>query len=463
MTVVRVGEIAEAYCGGMDLAFTRRDAPMMHGDWQSGVDLPSPDDQWPGSMSYPTLPRRHAPSEPHEPDLPPEVFSDYRQIWHDQQVKLEGPIVATFEEQFRERWTSPGRALALDSQAGEPPRTQVGQVLFSSPAAIDRGCIVPLDGVEGIAPTGRSIVQMWRTIPWRTSRSASLLVEGEYSAMAGIANASQQATELIWIFDQYFWHRPLARLLNQLLRERPGLRLILVLPPHAGGGSITKPMAREIHHAHHYARRLALDDLTEGMGLQYSEKIGIYNLWQGDKPPGRGIYCHAKSHTYDGSLLVCGTCNLNWRSFSRDTEVSAAVLDPDVVHQHQRHLWNWLFKGAPWPADDHGDELRLDGKGNGARFFECFRQQTVHHSSYLIPDRWYLGSYPLPNGVVRKGGTPIFQDPAELLRGLDPNALPVPVVEHQHFCKSDSSGGASLDQIVTMLESRHRFEGSQLR
>ena len=167
--------------------------------------------------------------------------------------------------------------------------------------------------------------------------------------MAGIENAVKRSSQLILMFDQYFWSRPLARLLNDRLNAVQSLHVIVILPPHADSFA---PSA-------HHARALALDDLTAGFtktGGEY-ERIAVYNLWHNaDRPPelplNRGIYVHAKAHTYDGDLLVCGSANLNRRSFLCDSEIACAVLDPAVVLAHQSALWAYLFGGASRPNVD---------------------------------------------------------------------------------------------------------------
>ena len=151
-------------------------------------------------------------------------------------------------------------------------------------------------------------------------------MRGEFTVMAGVANACQAAEELIWIFDQYFFSRPLARLLNHRIKNdrKKKLCVILVLPPYADDHA----------HEEHHARKLALDDLTAGLELDSGkfERVGVYDLWHPSRIPG-GIYCHAKAQLYDRSLLVCGSANLNRRSFTSDTELDCAVLDEDLVSE----------------------------------------------------------------------------------------------------------------------------------
>ena len=47
MMVVRTPTIDVAFAGGVDLAYTRRDAPLTIGDWQSGTSMPAPGPTWP--------------------------------------------------------------------------------------------------------------------------------------------------------------------------------------------------------------------------------------------------------------------------------------------------------------------------------------------------------------------------------------------------------------------------------
>ena len=414
MMVIRVGDVNVAYCGGADLAYTRRDAPdathsyvydpnatlddllvlmesnppqFLGGDWQSGKNIPKVIDvtdkthRWPKSPDtiYDALRDVSRPSLS-EPDLPKDVYGEDHQIWHDQHLGLQGPIVKTLEEQFCERWQDAGNV--YKSGFWGSLHNKNNQVIFSSKTAIKDGEILRLDEPKDvdIKPGGSSsLVQMWRTIPVRLERKKPPFMRGEFTTMAGIANACSAADELIWIFDQYFFSRPLARLLNHLIRSdmEKKLCVLLVLPPYAD----------DHPHEEHHARKLALNDLTAGLmhGSGEFERVGVYNLWHPSRIPG-GIYAHAKVQLYDRSLFVCGSANLNRRSFTCDTELDCAVLDEDLVLKHYRRLWRVLFPDVAWPSQINFSD---PNGGWGKQFFDAFENAAKNQNSYLIPDPWW--------------------------------------------------------------------------
>ncbi|MDD1758565.1 MAG: phospholipase D-like domain-containing protein [Methanotrichaceae archaeon] len=413
MMVIRVGDVNVAYCGGVDLAYTIRDAPdashpytydptatlddllilmesnppqFLGGDWQSGKNVPQVFDaqdkthRWPKSPDtiYDALRDVAKPSHP-VPDLPKEVYGDDHQIWHDQHLQLQGPIVKTLEEQFCERWRDGGNVHEIGFWGSL--HFKKNQVIFSSKTAIEDDDIKPLDEPKEVdlVPGGSSLVQMWRTIPLRMERKRPPFIRGEFTNMAGIANACQAADELIWIFDQYFFSRPLARLLNHQIKndKKKKLCVILVLPPYANDHPLEE----------HHARKLALNDLTAGLSLGSGkfERVGVYNLWHPSRIPG-GIYCHAKVQLYDRSLLVCGSANLNRRSFTCDTELNCAILDEDLALKHYRRLWRVLFPGVAWPSQINFDD---PNGGWGMQFFNAFENAIKAQGTYLIPDPWW--------------------------------------------------------------------------
>jgi phosphatidylserine/phosphatidylglycerophosphate/cardiolipin synthase-like enzyme len=177
---------------------------------------------------------------------------------------------------------------------------------------------------------------LWRTISYRSVRSAPApFTRGEFTVQAGVSNAIAQSTELIWIFDQYFWSRPLARQLNAQLVAQPSLYVLVMLPPHADSQAVYA----------HWARSLAVNDLR-GSDPNVSSRVGVYDLWQQGAGT-NGIYCHAKVQMYNDQLLVCGSANINRRSQLCDTEIAAAVLDPSLVQNHQARLLSMFLASPP--------------------------------------------------------------------------------------------------------------------
>ena len=444
MWIIRVGQTQVAYCGGVDPAFTRRDAPSTAllpstppafnlGDWQSGTKMPSPNNSfgsnaaWPPepTVSYPQISPGAVPGQPLESDLPSAVYGGSNQVWHDQELKLEGDIVLTLENQFCERWIDPvpdgnvwvslgGPVYANYGKSGQISRVKfdgsdgiaLNSVYVSDQSAIDNNGAMSRSNLPGGYPAvqpakppgswtaGTSSVQMWRTIPVRDrGKSPTLFAlpasahserNGEFSNLAGIANACSQASELIWIFDQYFWSVPLARELNAQLKSKPNLCVLIILPPYPD----------ELPCEQRFLRNLAFLELKEGLNPSDAtfERIAVYNLWdtQGVTQipnSARGIYCHAKVQMYDGSLLVCGSCNLNTRSLECDTELNCAVLDPGVVQSHQAALWRLLFGAAATPPP-------INATGSGQTFLSAFNKIAVNlgaASQFLWPDQdFYL-------------------------------------------------------------------------
>ncbi len=470
MMVIRGAVTSVAFCGGVDLAFTRRDAPenvtpasgsVNAGDWQSGDDTPGfaltwssggAKLAWPpdGATAYGSVATVKAPSDRQGSDLPGldpttktapfVVYGQHRQKWHDQHLKMEGPIVASLEHQFVERWSDSADCYDL-AKDGNWMR---GQVIFSTPAAFTAtptGPLIqplPLVAPEPAVAGGGSTVQMWRTIPWRDSRTGSPFTRAEFTVMAGVAKAALAASELVWIFDQYFWSVPFARLLHErVVDPKAGLHVIVVLPPYAD----------DHYELIHRARMVALNELvTADMSVEQRSRVAVYDMW--DHRTETGIYCHAKVQMYDGDLLVCGSANLNRRSFNCDSELACAVLDPEVVADHQRKLWNLLFgdTGKPWPG------LDLSRPGSGAAFLDAFREAASLPTAFLRPDPWQENEPKLPNGVDRKVAGPGLYFWGMYNKALDPTSIDPADGDVVHGNRRP----ARLDDIVNRIETTYR-------
>jgi phosphatidylserine/phosphatidylglycerophosphate/cardiolipin synthase-like enzyme len=448
MLVVRVGEVNEAFCGGVDLAFTRRDFGLAGskavgiGDWQSGETIPISSDGWPRQEpapvgGYPHYPYR--PSGRFSEDLPPNVYGEKYRYWHDHHLHLRGPIVATIEQQFAERWIIDANGRVYLFKREDKLTGENDQVKLTSSAAIRPDhTVAPLPVPTPVKPAGEATVQMWRTIPLRPDIPRGPFAKrGEFTVMAGIAKAISQATQLITIWDQYFWSVPLAKLLAARLREVPTLKLLIVLPPygttHPGDELALRKDAMQ-------ALWLELDDAGR-------KRVLARNMWGFTTgiTHGVGVYVHAKSQTYDDALLVCGSANMNRRSLECDAELDCAVLHTPTVRNQLVALYGCIT-GAPWTDFAsgwlNGWWAAIAKNGTRALIEDPFFKQTI-------------GKPETPNGVP----IPYTRSPFIPYDLLEPTSIGSKVQDNVcQFpeCKDDPKAKGRLDEITYLLERCHK-------
>jgi phosphatidylserine/phosphatidylglycerophosphate/cardiolipin synthase-like enzyme len=438
MIVVRVGAVNRAFCGGVDLAFTRRDFGRQPtqligiGDWQSGETIPLPSRGWPRQWppptgGYPSFPYLDDGLFPE--DLPAPVYGSGNRHWHDHHLALAGPIVATLEAQFGERWIldTEGRVYLFDrtSWIGDDD-----QVQLTSAHAFGGGRVRPLPTPAPAVPAGDATVQMWRTIPLRPDVARGPLLRGEFTVMAGVANAVAQATSLITIWDQYFWSEPLARLLAARLRAVPGLRLLIVLPPYG-----TTDPAKELQ-----LRRRSLQRLWTELDPAARARVLVGDMWA--SAPNVGVYVHAKSQTYDEALLVCGSANMNRRSFECDAELDCAVLHTTSVRRHLSELYA-AVTGVVW-----GDFTA----GWLARWWTAI---AANSRRALVPDPFFAASIVDPR---TPNGVPMPSSSLEPDWLFEPTSIDPPVdtsVCQFPQCPGDPRAPGRLDEITFLLERCH--------
>ncbi|MCU1599402.1 MAG: phospholipase [Frankiales bacterium] len=286
-----------AFVGGIDLCHSRRDDDRHRGDRQT-----QPMDQRYG-------------------DRPP---------WHDAMLELRGPAVAEVEASFVERWNDP---TPLDhrnpyrrwrqDKAGMP--RQAGPLAAPSPPP----------------EAGRHQVQVLRTYG-RKRPAYPFALHGERTIARGYEHAFQRARRLIYIEDQYLWSADVARTLADALRRSPSLQVIAVVPrfPDADGRWSGPP--------NRLGQLEAMRALSEAGGARF----GVYDLVS---PDGAPIYVHAKVCIVDDAWMTCGSDNFNRRSWTHDSELTCAVVDPDgrLPSSLRRSLWSEHLGLAP-------DDPRLD-------------------------------------------------------------------------------------------------------
>jgi phosphatidylserine/phosphatidylglycerophosphate/cardiolipin synthase-like enzyme len=278
-----------AFVGGIDLCHGRRDDAGHGGDPQ-----PQPMDD------------RYGESAP----------------WHDAALELRGPVVGDLLRTFIERWDDPHpldrrtpfrmvahRMADMPRHTGELPET------FPDPP-----------------PAGPHAVQVLRTYGRKRPRYP-FAPEGERSVARAYAKAFGLARTLVYVEDQYLWSEIVARGIADALRRSPELHLIAVVPRFPEqAGRVSGPPAR-------FGQLQAMRILQDAA----PDRVAVFDLENADGVP---IYVHAKICVVDDVWLTCGSDNFNRRSWTNDSELTCAVIDPTRDTREPRQI------------DAHGDGAR---------------------------------------------------------------------------------------------------------
>lgn len=258
-----------AFLGGIDLAHSRRDDADHGGDPQA-----QPFARW-----YTGSP-----------------------AWHDVQVEVRGPAVRDVEDVFRERWEDPAALSRLPWQA-----------LPDMVRRLDRDpSHLPPPSPDPPA-AGTCSVQLLRTYPNRWP-GYPFAPDGERSAARGYAKALSRARRLVYVEDQYLWSTAVARVFADALRHEPRLHLVAVVPRFPDQDSWVAYPAAVRGHAD------ALRVVREAGGDRV-QVLDVENL------QGEPVYVHAKVCVVDDVWAAVGSDNFNRRSWTHDSELTAAVLD----------------------------------------------------------------------------------------------------------------------------------------
>ena len=260
-----------AFVGGIDLCHGRRDDADHAGDPQA-----------------PPLDERYGSRPP----------------WHDAMVEIRGPAVSQVLDVFTERWDDP---TPVDHR--NPYRALLHRLAHMPrhPKQLPRRWDPP-------PPAGDHLVQVLRTYPAKRP-AFPFAPEGDRSIARAYTHAFSRARRLIYIEDQYFWSRLVVQTLAEALEREPRLQVIVVVPryPENDGVLSGSPMRLGQQQAHDVVRRAGGD------------RFALYDL---ENRAGVPVYVHAKICVVDDLWMTCGSDNLNLRSWTHDSELTCAVVDP---------------------------------------------------------------------------------------------------------------------------------------
>jgi phosphatidylserine/phosphatidylglycerophosphate/cardiolipin synthase-like enzyme len=161
---------------------------------------------------------------------------------------------------------------------------------------------------------GTHAVQLLRTYPnLRQARDYPFAPGGERSIARGYEKAAKRARRLIYVEDQYFWGNEIASTFLETMVENPGLHLVCLLPlvPDIEGRSRTPQLL---------GRQRAIRDLMDAA----PGRVAAYGL---ENDHGTPVYVHAKVCIIDDIWATVGSDNFNRRSWTHDSELTAAIVD----------------------------------------------------------------------------------------------------------------------------------------
>jgi phosphatidylserine/phosphatidylglycerophosphate/cardiolipin synthase-like enzyme len=333
-----------AFVGGIDLCHSRRDDERHRGDLQQ-----QPMDERYGD---------HAP-------------------WHDAAIELHGPVIADLMTCFAERWDdrrTPYRMLVqrIDRMPRHPEPMPAH---FPAPPA-----------------AGDHSVQVLRTYG-RTRYKYPFAPAGERSVARAYTKAFGLARSLIYVEDQYLWSEQVAQSIADALGRSPELHVIAVVPRYPDAdGAVSGPVNR-------IGQLRALELLRRAA----PDRFAAYNLSNDADTP---IYVHAKACIVDDVWLTCGSDNFNRRSWTNDSELTCAVLDP-VRDDREPRLLDGHGDGARRLAREARLELwseHLARPGDDSELIDPARGFALWAQTAAALDAWHAGGKvgPRPPGQVRR-------------------------------------------------------------
>jgi phosphatidylserine/phosphatidylglycerophosphate/cardiolipin synthase-like enzyme len=281
-----------AFVGGIDLCHGRRDDKEHLGDPQAA-----------------SLDERYRPNPP----------------WHDAALEIRGPAVSHVLDVFSERWDDP---TPLDHRNPYRALLRRATRMPKHPEPLPERWDPPPE-------RGPHLVQILRTYPAKRP-PFPFAPQGERTIAQAYEHAFARARRLVYVEDQYFWSEAVTGALAGALRREPALRVIAVVPRFPEKDSVISgtPM------------RLGQQRARELLHRAGGDRFAMYDL---QNAAGTPIYVHAKVCIVDDEWMACGSDNLNLRSWTHDSEVTCAVVDPEgrLPRELRATLWAEHLTLAP--------------------------------------------------------------------------------------------------------------------
>lgn len=231
------------------------------------------------------------------------------------------------------------------------------QLMIRGPVAEDAkahlsGFLPIIKGEAEITPQAplRGTMRFVRTLSRQRGRGAWRFISPEavvHEIEEAHAEWIEAADRLIYVETQYFRDRRMARRLAKAAREKPDLRMILILP--AAPDDVAFEGATGVDaRLGEFLQAKCLRILRRGFGRRLF--VGGAAQPRRTKAKGRAqlrgahlIYIHAKVSIFDDRAAIVSSANLNGRSMRWDTEAGVVLTDTGTVSDlRQRLMAHWL-------------------------------------------------------------------------------------------------------------------------
>jgi hypothetical protein len=237
--------------------------------------------------------------------------------WHDATLEIRGPAISHVLDVFSERWDDP---TPLDHRNPYRALLRVASRMPRHPRPLPKRWDAPPE-------SGSHLVQILRTYPAKRP-PFPFAPHGERTIAQAYERAFARARRLVYIEDQYFWSEVVTGTLAEALRREPRLQVIAVVPRFPEEDSVTSGTPMRL--GQHRARDL----LRQAGGARFV----MYDV---QNSAGTPVYVHAKVCIVDDEWMTCGSDNLNLRSWTHDSEVTCAVVDPggQLPREFRASVW----------------------------------------------------------------------------------------------------------------------------
>ena len=217
-----------------------------------------------------------------------------------------------------------------------------------------------------------------------------------------------KAQHLIYLESQYFRSRVISKALARAAREKPDLKLILVLPAAPDDVAFEHSTKSDARFGE-YLQAKAVRKVTRAFGKRCLVMSPARPVTL-DNDSGRAahfkapmIYLHAKVSIFDDTDAIISSANLNGRSMRWDTEVGMHLTDPQTVATlKQRSFDHWLPQDAT--PDYHDLQTAVS----------AWRKLAVRNAK-LEPEQRAGFVLPFPIAPARRFGRNLPAVPEELV------------------------------------------------